>query len=435
MNSAIPDPVPRHHKPMVTGVADNPDAFLITGEGTEVVAPGVWILRGQGNSIVFELDAGLVIVDSGPGGRVTAGMIKALREVSRAPVHAVCFSHGHLGYNSGISQWLEHAHSRGEPVPRTIGHANLPRRVRRYRETMALQEQMAEVQFRREGGALRGKFPAPLPGETFEQSLLVGERSGRHIELLWAPSETDDCVAVWYPAQRILYGGPAVIDSIPNLGTPFRTQRDTVRWADTLDRMAALHPALLVREFGLPLVGEAEVQQVLQQTSQALRWIRNEVVRLLNQGMGERQMLDAIRFPPELFDVPWMKPSYGDPYWIARDVYRSENGWWDRNPTSLHPAAIDQASEAIAAAITDKQAILEQARGLAANGKTQLALHVVDLLATLACAGPEIEEARRLKAVWMRQRASESPSYVSKSIYHASAQMMEAGQLARFAIT
>lgn len=60
---------------------------------------------------------------------------------------------------------------------------------------------------------------------------------------------------------------------------------------------------------------------------------------------------------------------------------------------------------------------------------------MVDLLATLSSAGPEIEEARRLKAQWMRQRATELQSYVSKSIYHAAAQMMEAGQTARFGIT
>ncbi len=411
------------------------DTFLITGEGTEPVAPGVWILRGQGNSIVFELDPGLVIVDSGPGGRVTAGMIATLREVSDAPVHAICFSHGHLGYNSGLPLWLEHAHTRGDPVPRTIAHANLPRRVARYRETMALQESMAEIQFRRAGGALRGKFPAHFPSETFEQSLVLGDPAGRHVELLWTPSETDDCIAVWFPAERILYGGPAVIDSIPNLGTPFRTQRDVVRWADTLDRMAVLKPALLVREFGPPLEGEAQVQHVLGETGKALRWIRAEVLHLMNQGLGERQMLDAIRFPGELFDVPWMKPTYGDPYWIARDVYRSENGWWDRNPTSLHPAPLAEASAAIARAVTDKKAILEQASALALQGQTQLALHVVDVLATLQCAGPEIEEARRLKAVWMRQRATELQSYISKSLYHAAAQMVEDGQAARFGMT
>ena len=34
----------------------------------------------------------------------------------------------------------------------------------------------------------------------------------------------------------------------------------------------------------------------------------------------------------------------GDPSYIVRDIYRSENGWWDRNPTSLHPAAPDAAA-------------------------------------------------------------------------------------------
>ena len=410
-------------------------AILIYDEGTEVVAPGIWILRGQGNSMVFELDVGLVIVDTGPGSRVTTGMIKALREVSDAPVHAICFSHGHLGYNNGLPLWLEHARSRGEPVPRTIAHANVSHRVARYRETMALQEQIAEIQFRRESGALRGKFPSQLPCESFEQALVIGDPQGRHIELLWAPSETDDAIAVWVPSQRILYGGPAVIDSTPNVGTPFRTQRDTVRWAETLERLAALRPVLAIREFGPPLVGEEDIQHVLGQTAKALRWVRTEVVRLMNAGMSERQMLAAIDFPPELFDVPWMQATYGDPRWIARDVFRSENGWWDRNPTSLHPASPEDAGAALAEAITDKQAVLAHACQLADQGKTQLALHVIDLLATLACAGPEIEEARRLKAIWMRKRASELKSFISKSVYHSAAQMLCEGRPARFGIT
>lgn len=410
------------------------DHFLISGEGMEPVAPGVWILHGQGNSAVFELADGVVIVDSGPGGRVTAGMIDALRKVTELPVLAICFSHGHLGYNSGLPLWLEHARARGEPVPRAIAHANLPKRVQRYRETMPLQEKMAEIQFRRPPGKMDGKLPANLPSETFDDRCVIGDPRASHVELLWAPSETDDALAVWYPSQRILYSGPSVIDSIPNVGTPFRTQRDPVRWAETLDRLALLRPALLIREFGPALVGETEVQHVLRQTSMALRWVREEAVRLMNAGMSERQMLAAIIFPPELFDVPWMKATYGDPAWIARDVFRSENGWWDRNPTSLHPAAPEDASAAILEAITDKRAVLERAAALADQGQTQLALHVVDVLATLTCGGAEVEEARRLKARLMRERASQTQSYISKSVYHSAAQMLDDGQAARFGI-
>lgn len=409
--------------------------FLITGQGIVPVAPGVWILRGQGNSIVFELDAGLVLVDAGPGGRATAGMIEALRMVSDAPVLAICFSHGHLGYNGGLEQWLAHARTRGEAAPRCIAHANLPRRVARYRETMGLQERMAEVQFRRAIGSMRGKFPASMPTETFDERLLLGDPQGAHVQLLWAASETDDSIAVWHPGLRLLYGGPAVIDFIPNLGTPFRTQRDAVRWADTLDRLAALNPTTVVREFGEPLVGEQQVRQVLGQTAKALRWVRDEVVRMMNAGMGEREILAAIDFPPDLFEAPWMAPTYGDPAWIARDVYRSENGWWDRNPTNLHPAPREAADRAIAEAITDRQAVIAQASALAQRGQTQLALHVIDLLASLQCDGPEIAQARRLKAQWMRQRASQTRSFISKSIFHAAAQMIEDGQRPVFGFT
>ena len=52
---------------------------LKTGEGAEAIAPGIWLLHGQGQSFVAETSAGLVVVDAGPGGKVTAAMIEALR--------------------------------------------------------------------------------------------------------------------------------------------------------------------------------------------------------------------------------------------------------------------------------------------------------------------------------------------------------------------
>lgn len=412
----------------------SPEHFLLSGEGVETVADGVWILKGQGNSLVIDTEAGLLLVDAGPGGRPTAGMIRALRTASDAPVHAIAFSHGHLGYNGGVPQWLEHARERGDPEPRRVAHANLPRRQARYRETMGLQERMAELQFRRAPGSMRARLPVHAPTETFDETLAIGDPRGRGAILVHAPSETDDAIAVWHPRSRILWGGPAVIDSIPNVGTPFRTMRDPVRWAGTLERLAALRPSTVIREFGTPIVGEDEVARVLSLTARALRWVRDEVVRRMNDGEGEARILAELRLPPELFDVPWMQPTYGDPHWIARDVWRSENGWWDRNPTTLHPAPPAQVGRAIARAISDKRAVLEQARAHAEAGEVQLALHVLDLLAALETDDPHVDEARTMKAALMRRRASEVRSYISKSLYHAAADALEEGASGRFGI-
>ena len=413
--------------------SDDDKPLLLVGTGSETVAPGLHILRGQGQSFVAETDAGLVVIDAGPGGKVTQGMIDALRQLSDAPVHALCYSHGHIGYNSGVPVWLEHARQRGEPAPRLIAHANLPRRYARYRETQALQHRMAEIQFNRAPGFFDQRLPMHDPTETFGERLVIGS-GDRRVELFWAPSETDDAIALWHPGQRLLYGGPALLDSIPNIGTPFRTLRDTVRWADTLEAMAALRPVTAVREFGPAIAGEDEVQRVLLHTARALRWLRAEVVRLMNEGRNEQQVLTAMHYPDELFAVPWMKPTYGDPSYIVRDIYRSENGWWDRNPTTLHPEPPEAVGEAVAAAITDKAAVIASAQALADAGRWQLALHVIDLLATASGPAPEIAHARRLKAQWLRERARQVPSYVSRNLYRVGADMIEQGTQDRFGI-
>lgn len=402
-------------------LASNEKSPLRTGSGAEAIAPGLWVLHGQGQSFVAETSAGLVVIDAGPGGKSTDAMIAALRSCSDAPVHALCYSHGHIGYNAGVSQWIDHATARGEPEPRLIAHRNLPRRYARYRETQALQQHLAEIQFRMPAGSFEVVLHDPI--ELFDDILVIGEGE-RRVELRWAPAETDCGIAVWCPTQRVLYGGPAVIDSIPNVGTPLRTLRDTVRWADTLEALAALQPDQVVREFGSTLAG-AEAQHVLTHTARALRWLRAEVVKLMNQGLGEREILAQMHYPAELFDTPWMRPAYGDPSYIVRDIYRSENGWWDRNPTTLHPAAPDAVARAQAAAITDKAAVLAQAQQLAANGELQLALHVIDLLALAEGQAPEIAQARALKAGWLRERVGQVRSYVSRSLYQDGAARIE----------
>ena len=75
-------------------------------------------------------------------------------------------------------------------------------------------------------------------------------------------------------------------------------QRLTLRWAESLERMAALRPEVLLTEFGAIIDGESEVQERLHQTAKALRWLRDEVVSRLNQGLKEEEILVDLSYPP-----------------------------------------------------------------------------------------------------------------------------------------
>ena len=249
----------------------------------------------------------------------------------------------------------------------------------------------------------------------------------RRVELLWAPSEVDDAVAIWLPDDGLLCGGAATPGfTIPNIGTPLRTQRFTIRWAETLERLAELGATRLLTEFGPIIEGDAIRAQLLA-TAEALRWLRDEVVRRMNAGMDEGEILADMTYPTALFDQPWMRPTYGAPDYIVRDLYREENGWWDRNPTTLHPAPPADAAAAVRSAIADPSAVLDRARALAESGETQLALHVIDLLALGSDDAPEAVEARELKAELCRTRAREVDPFVSRSCYRSSARLLDGG--------
>ncbi|MEZ5657051.1 MAG: alkyl sulfatase dimerization domain-containing protein [Burkholderiaceae bacterium] len=392
-------------------------------EQARTIRPGLHLLPAQGNALAVETQTGIVLMDAGPGGSVSRRMISELRAQTPAPVMAICYSHGHLGYNDGVDEWLAHCAERGDPPPRLVAHVNCNRRYARYRETLGLQRTLAAMQF----PGLSVRFSMTDANQSFEDHLMLVD-GARRVELLWAPAETDDTIAMWLPDDGVLYAGAAFPGTtIPNIGTPLRTQRFTVRWAETLERLAALGAECLIQEFGAVIEGAAAVRERLGHTAKVLRWFRDEVVQRMNRGMNEREILADMQYPAEMLDHGYLRARYGAPEYIVRDLYREENGWWDRNPTSLHPASPAAAAAAVRAALGPPEHVLREAEALQARGETQLALHVVDLLALCEDDEPLTRRARLLKAALCRQRAQEISPYVSKALFQSSAERLEAG--------
>ena len=118
---------------------------------------------------------------SDAGHRVTERMIASMRELSDKPLKAICYSHGHAGYNAGVPQWLAHAEERDDPRPRLIAHENLQRRYDRYRDTAGLQQKLNRSQF--PGAPIPIDPILPDPDELFSERMVVGG-SQRHVELL-----------------------------------------------------------------------------------------------------------------------------------------------------------------------------------------------------------------------------------------------------------
>lgn len=386
-------------------------------------APGVWTLGGQGNSLAVRTGEGIVLVDAGPGKEVTERMIGNLRDVTDLPVTHVVYSHGHMGYNNGVQDWIDDAIRRGHRPPLLVGHERVAHRYRRYRETAGLQSYSNTRQFRTPYPEAPPAHWFRLPDVTYRDAFLI-TGTERHVRLLHAPSETDDATALWVPDVRLLYGSCAVIKALPNAGSPFRILRDPVRWAATLERLAALRPAIVVPEFGRPLTDPTQAMESLTVPARGLRWVRDEVVRRMNEGMPLDRILHDLDPPAELFGHPMMKPTYGCLDYLVQEVWRSENGWWNRDATHLHPSRRQEAADARARALPDASRVLAKASALAEAGELQRALQVVDLLALASPGIAGVDDARALKARLLEARAAQMTSVVSRHLMLSEAETL-----------
>ncbi len=403
-------------------------AVLSATELTRTLAPGVHLLPTQGNSLGIETEEGAFVIDAGPGRKTTARMIETLRNYTDARVSGIIYSHGHPGYNSAVPMWNDHAAERGDDAPDVIAQHGVLARYARYRETRELQRLFNSIQFTTHPDLIDSLLEFTDPTITFDDELTI-EDPDRPIVLRAAPSETNDALTLWLPEQGILYGGAATPGaSIPNIGTPLRTQRYAIRWAETLEQMRTRDAEMLVQEFGPVIEGADAVDAQLSTMAEALRWIRAEVVERMNRGMIDTEIIRDLDYPTELFDHPYMAEVYGAREYIARDVFREENGWWaSRNPTDLHPADADHVAAAVLDAV-DPEKVTAQASALAESGDLATALAVIDLVALAPGDGPAVAKARGLKADWCDQLAAESGIFVSIGLYRSSAMLLRDGK-------
>jgi alkyl sulfatase BDS1-like metallo-beta-lactamase superfamily hydrolase len=151
------------------------------------------------------------------------------------------------------------------------------------------------------------------------------------------------------------------------------------RWAldyvDSINRILALQPEILVPSHGDAILGVDEIERQLTRYRDAILYVHDQTVLGMNQGKDVHTLMAEIVLPSDL-DIG---EGYGRISWSVRGIYESYMGWFDGNPSTMFNTAIDAAYPDIVRLAGGANGVAELAETQIAEGDLELALHTADI--------------------------------------------------------
>jgi alkyl sulfatase BDS1-like metallo-beta-lactamase superfamily hydrolase len=177
--------------------------------------------------------------------------------------------------------------------------------------------------------------------------------------------------------------GDNIYNTFPNLYTiRGTTHRNVSGWVDSLDHMRSLEPKYLFPSHTKPIEGEDAIQ-ALTIYRDAIQYIHDQTIRLMNKGYYPDEIVEMIDLPYELASSSLLKEFYGTVRWSVRSIYNGYLGWFDGNPSSLDPLGNSVEAQRIASLAGGKENLFKSLEKAVAIEDMQWALQLSDYLIDL----------------------------------------------------
>jgi len=354
------------------------------------VNDAIYLAYGFGNTFMVTTPGGNIIIDTSIAFRAP-GAKQLLRAESSGPIKYIILTHGHGDHTGGISVWREAG-----------------------TEIVAQKEHVEFVNYQaRLGGFFAARnaaqFALPTPrtsawagnyGAKIEPTILFDDKyefslGGVKVEIYHTPGETPDHLTVWIPQYKAAFVGDNYYASFPNLYTLRGTRpRWALDYVNSLNKVLALKPEIVLPSHGEPILGNAEITRRLTQYRDAIQYVHDEAVKGMNAGKDVYALMQEIKLPAGLE----VGESYGNLIWSIRGIYDGYAGWFDLNPSTMYALPPSSAYPDVVKLAGGADAIAKLAEERVQADKSIEALHLTDIALAAEPANRKTLEVR-LKAL------------------------------------
>ncbi len=376
-----------------------------------------------GSVTAIRTSAGLVLIDTANVALATR-TLTAIRRWDDSPVHTVIYTHGHIDHTGGITVIDQEGDARGVTRPRIIAHRDVGRRMERYKATQGFNSIVQGQQFNYPNHTypVGQRQPDQVYDDTL--SLTIGNQ---HLELFHGRGETDDATFVWLPQRRVLVSGDFVIWMFPNAGNPRKAQRYAAEWAETLRRMQALKPEILIPGHGPVIFGAVRAEQVLNDGAALLESLVEQTLALMNRGCTLDEVLQGVSAPAALLAKSYLRPKYDDPEFVVRAIWHLYGGWFDGNPAHLKPAPETELAVELATLAGGADRLAQRAAALAETGRMRLAAQLVEFAAGAAPGDKAVQATRATVLARCMERETSLMGKAFLAVYQRDARLRSKG--------
>ena len=357
----------------------------------------IYLSEGLSNSYLITTPEGRVVINTGMGFEAPIHK-RNFDAVDDGPVRYILVTQGHVDHVGGVDVF------RGENT-QLVAHANneahqaddariAPFRVTRSAFAFADAIARAWTYIQEHVG---GGIPAqsqPTPDITFDDRYEL-DLGGVRMELLSTPGgETTDSMVVWLPDHDVCFCGnlfSALFGHFPNLVTVRGDRyREAPRFIESLERVLALEPKLLLTGHHGPVVGKETIREELTRLRDAVRYVHDETVRGMNHGKDIHTLMRDIQLPPELE----VGEGYGKVSWSVRAIWETYAGWFHHSSTTeLYPVPAKSVHGDLVELAGGVDAVAQRAKDKLSVGEPLEAIHLAEVALTAAPANTAALEA------------------------------------------
>ncbi len=358
-------------------------AGLLRQHGLFKVADKIWQVRGFDISVmsIIETNTGYLIIDpltTVETARAAMGLVR--QYVGDKPVKAVIYTHSHADHFGGVKGVVDQADVTSGKVQIIAPEGFMEHAVSENLIAGPAMSRRANYQFGNSleagpaghmGAGIGMRVPSgtlSLIAPTYSvkatgETLVV---DGLKIEFQYTPgTEAPSEMNFFLPDLNALCLAENANVTMHNILPPRGALvRDSKAWADYLSQSLTLYGArtdVMFTSHGWPRWGRGEISQYVGLHRDAYKYLHDQSVRLMNQGLNGAEISEQIALPDILSRQWYNHGYYGTIRHNSRAVYQRYLGWYDGNPANLNNWPPQEAGRRYVAAMGGPRKALREA--------------------------------------------------------------------------